>query len=212
MSEDGARRTIEVDDEFLDELYGLVGKMPPGEKGINVDLLKDLLLDIKRKIDRLQSGAGDIASQEKNTGSGRIVTKDGDSSIESEEEERNPAKQILIIDDLGVITYQLSVLFKNIGYEVTVAKEIYDAIEKYKKQDYELVIMDLFIPTDREGFMLLDELVKLYKINKYHSKIGVMTASSKKEHRQLCMKKGADFYIEKVEDWQTTLLDYCNKQ
>ena len=44
MSEDGARRTIEVDDEFLDELYGLVGKMPPGEKGINVDLLKDLLL------------------------------------------------------------------------------------------------------------------------------------------------------------------------
>lgn len=212
MSEDGARRTIEVDDEFLDELYGLVGKMPPGEKGINVDLLKDLLLDIKRKIDRLQSGAGDIASQEKNTGSGRIVTKDGDSSIESEEEEKNPAKQILIIDDLGVITYQLSVLFKNIGYEVTVAKEIYDAIEKYKKQDYELVIMDLFIPTDREGFMLLDELVKLYKINKYHSKIGVMTASSKKEHRQLCMKKGADFYIEKVEDWQSTLLDYCNKQ
>lgn len=212
MSEDGARRTIEVDDEFLDELYGLVGKMPPGEKGINVDLLKDLLLDIKRKIDRLQSGAGDIASQEKNTGSGRIVTKDGDSSIESEEEEKNPAKQILIIDDLGVITYQLSVLFKNIGYDVTVAKEIYDAIEKYKKQDYELVIMDLFIPTDREGFMLLDELVKLYKMNKYHSKIGVMTASSKKEHRQLCMKKGADFYIEKVEDWQSTLLDYCNKQ
>lgn len=212
MSEDGARRTIEVDDEFLDELYGLVGKMPPGEKGINVDLLKDLLLDIKRKIDRLQSGVGDIASQEKNTGSGRIVTKDGDSSIESEEEEKNPAKQILIIDDLGVITYQLSVLFKNIGYEVTVAKEIYDAIEKYKKQDYELVIMDLFIPTDREGFMLLDELVKLYKMNKYHSKIGVMTASSKKEHRQLCMKKGADFYIEKVEDWQSTLLDYCNKQ
>ncbi len=212
MSEDGARRTIEVDDEFLDELYGLVGKMPPGEKGINVDLLKDLLLDIKRKIDRLQSGAGDIASQEKNTGSGRIVTKDGDSSIESEEKEKNPAKQILIIDDLGVITYQLSVLFKNIGYDVTVAKEIYDAIEKYKKQDYELVIMDLFIPTDREGFMLLDELVKLYKMNKYHSKIGVMTASSKKEHRQLCMKKGADFYIEKVEDWQSTLLDYCNKQ
>ena len=212
MSEDGARRTIEVDDEFLDELYGLVGKMPPGEKGINVDLLKDLLLDIKRKIDRLQSGVGDIASQEKNTGSGRIVTKDDDSSIESEEKEKNSAKQILIIDDLGVITYQLSVLFKNIGYEVTVAKEIYDAIEKYKKQDYELVIMDLFIPTDREGFMLLDELVKLYKMNKYHSKIGVMTASSKKEHRQLCMKKGADFYIEKVEDWQSTLLDYCNKQ
>ena len=213
MSEDGARRTIEVDDEFLEELYGLVGKMPPGEKGINVDLLKDLLLDIKRKIDRLQTSGGDAtASQERASGSGRIVTKDDGATLETDEAAQNPAKQILIIDDLGVITYQLSVLFKNIGYEVTVAKEIYDAIDKYKKQDYELVIMDLFIPTDREGFMLLDELVKLYKMNKYHSKIGVMTASSKKEHRQLCMKKGADFYIEKVEDWQSTLLDYCNKQ
>ncbi len=213
MSEDGARRTIEVDDEFLEELYGLVGKMPPGEKGINVDLLKDLLLDIKRKIDRLQTSGGDAtASQERASVSGKIVTKDDGAALETDETAQNPAKQILIIDDLGVITYQLSVLFKNIGYEVTVAKEIYDAIDKYKKQDYELVIMDLFIPTDREGFMLLDELVKLYKMNKYHSKIGVMTASSKKEHRQLCMKKGADFYIEKVEDWQSTLLDYCNKQ
>ncbi len=213
MSEDGARRTIEVDDEFLEELYGLVGKIPPGEKGINVDLLKDLLLDIKRKIDRLQTSGGDAtASQERASVSGKIVTKDDGAALETDETAQNPAKQILIIDDLGVITYQLSVLFKNIGYEVTVAKEIYDAIDKYKKQDYELVIMDLFIPTDREGFMLLDELVKLYKMNKYHSKIGVMTASSKKEHRQLCMKKGADFYIEKVEDWQSTLLDYCNKQ
>lgn len=213
MSDDGARRTIEVDDEFLEELYGLVGKIPPGEKGINVDLLKDLLLDIKRKIDRLQTSGGDAtASQERASVSGKIVTKDDGAALETDETAQNPAKQILIIDDLGVITYQLSVLFKNIGYEVTVAKEIYDAIDKYKKQDYELVIMDLFIPTDREGFMLLDELVKLYKMNKYHSKIGVMTASSKKEHRQLCMKKGADFYIEKVEDWQSTLLDYCNKQ
>ena len=51
MSEENqsAKRTIEVDTEFLESLYGLVGKIPPGEKGINVDLLKDLILDIKRK-------------------------------------------------------------------------------------------------------------------------------------------------------------------
>lgn len=210
MSEENTKRTIEVDDEFLEELYGLVGKIPPGSKGINVDLLKDLLLDIKRKIDRISSEVQDNASSSKQTSGNKIVTK---GSVDMEKTESDSeARQILIIDDLGVITYQLSVLFKNIGCEVTVAKEIYDAIEKYKKHDYELVIMDLFIPTDREGFMLLDELVKLYKMNNYHSKIGVMTASSRKEHRQMCLKKGADFYIEKVEDWQSTLLEYCNKQ
>ena len=48
-------------------------------------------------------------------------------------------------------------------------------------------------------------------MNDCQTVIGVMTASSKREHSQLCMKKGADFYIEKVEDWQQELIDYCEK-
>lgn len=206
MSEEQQKkRTIEVDEEFLEQLYGLVGKIPPGEKNINVDLLKDLILDIKRKLDRAKTEALEELSSPKG--------KNKNSSITSEQEftdEENP-KNVLIVDDLGVITYQLGVMFRNLGYDVTIAKEIYDAITKYKKHPYKLVIMDLFIPTDREGFILLDELVKLSKINDANTVVGVMTASSKKEHRQLCMKKGADFYIEKIEDWQNELIEYCEK-
>ena len=206
MSEEQQKkRTIEVDEEFLEQLYGLVGKIPPGEKNINVDLLKDLILDIKRKLDRAKTEALEELSSPKG--------KNKNSSITSEQEftdEENP-KNVLIVDDLGVITYQLGVMFRNLGYDVTIAKEIYDAITKYKKHPYKLVIMDLFIPTDREGFILLDELVKLSKINDANTVVGVMTASYKKEHRQLCMKKGADFYIEKIEDWQNELIEYCEK-
>ena len=203
MSEEPKKRTIEVDEEFLEQLYGLVGKIPPGEKNINVDLLKDLILDIKRKIDRAKTEAiEELHSPKKNSENSAITDEYSD--------EENP-KSVLIVDDLGVITYQLSVMFRNLGYDVTIAKEIYDAITKYKKRHFKLVIMDLFIPTDREGFILLDELVKLSKISDSNTIIGVMTASSKKEHRQLCMKKGADFYIEKVEDWQSELIEYCEK-
>ena len=207
MSEENqsAKRTIEVDTEFLESLYGLVGKIPPGEKGINVDLLKDLILDIKRKMEKIKTEALQEASDPKARKSDNIQTAD-----EMQEEIANE-KAVLIVDDLGVITYQLGVMFRNLGYDVTIAKEIYDAITKYKKQMFKLVIMDLFIPTDREGFLLLDELVKLSKMNDCQTVIGVMTASSKREHRQLCMKKGADFYIEKVEDWQQELIDYCEK-
>lgn len=207
MSEENqsAKRTIEVDTEFLESLYGLVGKIPPGEKGINVDLLKDLILDIKRKMEKIKTEAVEEASAPKARKSDNIQTAD-----EMQEEIANE-KAVLIVDDLGVITYQLGVMFRNLGYDVTIAKEIYDAITKYKKQMFKLVIMDLFIPTDREGFLLLDELVKLSKMNDCQTVIGVMTASSKREHRQLCMKKGADFYIEKVEDWQQELIDYCEK-
>lgn len=195
-----SKRTIEVDDEFLEQLYGLVGKIPPGAKGINVDLLKDLILDIKRKMDRIKTETiEEMSSPRKKT------------SIANYDDEEVPAKSVLIVDDLGVITYQLGVMFRNLGYEAIIAKEIYDAITKYKKQHFDLVIMDLFIPTDREGFILLDELVKLTKMNDVNTVIGVMTASSKKEHRQLCMKKGADFYIEKVEDWQNELMEFCQK-
>lgn len=195
------KRTIEVDDEFLEQLYGLVGKIPPGAKGINVDLLKDLILDIKRKMDRIKTETIEEMSSPKKKSN--IAENYGD--------EEETGKPVLIVDDLGVITYQLGVMFRNMGYEPIIAKEIYDAITKYKKQHFPLIIMDLFIPTDREGFILLDELVKLSKINGNNTTIGVMTASSKKEHRQLCMKKGADFYIEKVDDWQNNLLEYCEK-
>ncbi len=201
MSEE--KRTIEVDTEFLESLYGLVGKIPPGEKGINVDLLKDLILDIKRKMEQIKTEAIESVTNPK--------PKKQENNLESGETEEGNGKSILIVDDLGVITYQLGVMFRNLGYDVTIAKEIYDAITKYKKNNYKLVIMDLFIPTDREGFLLLDELVKLSKMNDNNTVIGVMTASSKKEHRQLCMKKGADFYIEKVEDWQNELIEYCEK-
>ena len=203
MSEEQSKRTIEVDTEFLESLYGLVGKIPPGEKNINVDLLKDLILDIKRKMDRIKTETIESMSSPKKRDS---IVESGDSLDEEEN-----TKTVLIVDDLGVITYQLGVMFRNLGYDVVIAKEIYDAITKYKKQKFKLVIMDLFIPTDREGFILLDELVKLSKMNELNTIIGVMTASSKKEHRQLCMKKGADFYIEKVEDWQNQLIEYCEK-
>lgn len=203
QQQQGQKRTIEVDDEFLEQLYGLVGKIPPGSKGINVDLLKDLILDIKRKMDRIKTETIEEMS------SPRKKVNVADSYNDDEEQQGKP---VLIVDDLGVITYQLGVMFRNLGYEPVIAKEIYDAITKYKKEKFPLVIMDLFIPTDREGFILLDELVKLSKMNGNITTIGVMTASSKREHRQLCMKKGADFYIEKVEDWQNQLIEYCEKK
>lgn len=197
------RRTIEVDTEFLESLYGLVGKIPPGEKNINVDLLKDLLLDIKRKMGQQQTIVEDKKTEQK--------PKVYDTKVDISDVEESNKTAVLIVDDLGVITYQLGVMFRNLGYDVTVAKEIYDAINKFKKRQYKMVVMDLFIPTDREGFLLLDELVKMSKMAENSTIIGVMTASSKKEHRQMCMKKGADFYIEKVDDWQNELVEYCEK-
>jgi CheY-like chemotaxis protein len=66
--------------------------------------------------------------------------------------------------------------------------------------------MDLFIPTEREGFILLTELKKMAA--SYNSKItiGVITASPRKEIEQQCKARGADFFLEKNNDWQNQLI------
>ena len=41
------------------------------------------------------------------------------------------------------------------------------------------------------------------------SKIGVITASAKKEHKITCRQKGVAFYMEKSNNWQKDLIEIC---
>ena len=65
--------------------------------------------------------------------------------------------------------------------------------------------MDLFIPTEREGFILLTELKKMAATYGSKTTIGVITASPRKEIEQQCRARGADFFLEKNNDWQNQL-------
>ena len=121
----------------------------------------------------------------------------------------------MIVDDLGVITYQLKVLLSQFDYDIDCSQEIYDAVSKYKKRKYEYVVMDLFIPTEREGFILLTELKKMAAASGVKTVVGVITASPRKEIEQQCKNRGADFFLEKNSDWQSALFNimsgYINK-
>ena len=70
---------------------------------------------------------------------------------------------------------------------------------------------DLFIPTEREGFILLTELKKLAAMNGVKTTIGVITASPRKETEMQCKNRGADFFLEKNNDWQNQLFNIMNE-
>ena len=70
--------------------------------------------------------------------------------------------------------------------------------------------MDLFIPTEREGFILLTELKKMAQAQGVKTVIGVITASPRKEIEQQCKARGADFFLEKNNDWQQQLCSIMN--
>jgi len=106
---------------------------------------------------------------------------------------------------LGVITYQLKVLLSQFDYDIDCSQEIYDAVNKFKKRKYQYVVMDLFIPTEREGFILLAELKKMAASAGVNTIVGVITASPRKEIEAQCKARGADFFLEKNSDWQNAL-------
>jgi len=201
--------SIELDEAFLKKFFGLTERIIPEGQEITLLMLRKQLEEIEETIVEAKMAAQEAsnAPASRPVPQAKISSSSFDDSFEDSGDTFNlPKKTILVIDDLGVITYQLSVLFKQYGLDVITSKEIYDAIEKFKKQNFDMVVMDLYIPTEREGFILLEELKKIAAGKQKPTRIGVMSASAKKEHKQMCKMKGAEFYVEKIDDWQKDLL------
>lgn len=114
---------------------------------------------------------------------------------------------ILVIDDIGVVTYQLKVLLTNLGYNVQVAKDIFGGLNTFVKANYAFVIMDLFVSTEQEGLTLLNETKKIITKNNLDTKIIVITASNKAEDRMKCLNGGADVFMKKDAGWQDKLIE-----
>ena len=181
---------VDLDDEFIDLFYGLTCTKKP--KDIDLIEMKKQLINIVQTLKELnENSKKPIASKVLGVSEDEIQDLSG------------PA--ILVVDDLGVITYQLKVLLSRFEIDVDCSQEIYDAVNKYKKRKYAYVIMDLFIPTEREGFILLTELKKMAQVYGQDIVIGVITASARKEMEQQCKARGADFFLEKNSDWQSQL-------
>ena len=186
---------IDLDDEFLKLFFSVTNKNVPSD--VNLRDIKAQLIDIVDVIRNLNENS---KKPYKSDALGNNTPEQGEDG-----EDLGPA--ILVVDDLGVITYQLKVLLSKFEMEVECSQEIYDAVNKYKKRKYQYVVMDLFIPTEREGFILLTELKKLAQSFNVKTVIGVITASPRKEIEQQCRLRGADFFLEKSNEWQAQLLE-----
>lgn len=184
---------IDIDDEFLKLFYGITNSKPPKEVA---------LLDLKNQLINIVDTIKELNANAKKPILSRAINP-----LLAEEEEEKQGLAILIVDDLGVITYQLKVLLSAFDYDIECSQEIYDAVNKYKARRHRYVVMDLFIPTEREGFILLTELKKMALSYGSPTTVGVITASPRKETEAQCKARGADFFLEKNNDWQSSLFN-----
>lgn len=209
--------SVELDDSFLKKFFGLTDQLVPEMDEVTLPALKKQLLNIEDEIGKLKEvlemdknkplakakriqelfGGGDDTS----TSSPNAKNQSG-KSVQKRASSDGTKGRVLIVDDLGVITFQLSTMLKRMNFECITSNDIVGAIDNFKKNHYDFVLMDLFIPTQREGFILLDELKKISADKPYKTVIGIMSASNKKEYKLACSQKGSDFYIEKNESWQ----------
>ena len=131
--------------------------------------------------------------------------------LSADSQNQEATNNILVIDDIGVVTYQLKVLLKNHGYNVQVAKDIFSGLSTFVKANYAFVIMDLFVSTEQEGYTLLNETKKIITKNNLSTKIVVITASNKAENKVKCLNGGADVFLKKDTGWQEKLIEIVEK-
>ena len=193
---------ISISNETIDLIYKIAETQKP-EK-VTDELIKIALCVIEKKLSDAQSL--DI-----------VPSAPEEEGYSEEQWQKDMAmagfgdkRKILVVDDIGVVTYQLKILFQKIGFEVDTAKDIYSAAKLVRKSVYDFIVMDLFVSTEREGFLLLDETKKVIVQNNLKTKIIVITASSKGEHKVKCLNRGANMFLQKDTGWQDELIKFVS--
>ena len=172
-------KKVEIDSDIVKEIFKLAKLNPPK------DLTSEAVFDAVFKLKTQEAAAN-----------------------EGPELVFNPSSNnILVIDDIGVVTYQLKILLKNLGYNVQVAKDIFSGLNTFVKSNYAFVVMDLFVSTEQEGLTLLNETKKIITKNNLDTKIIVITASNKAENKVKCLNGGADIFLKKDAGWQDKLIE-----
>ena len=104
------------------------------------------------------------------------------------------AKKILLVDDETDLVCLVETRLKAGGYEVTVATDGLMALEKAKKENPDLIILDLMIPK-MDGY----KVCGLLKKDSRYSKIPIIMFSARAQEADMRLgeEAGADAYVAK---------------
>jgi len=101
-------------------------------------------------------------------------------------------KRILVVDDEEDIRFVIQTLLERHGFTVETAVDGLDAIEKMKKNRYDLVILDILMP-NMDGF----EVAKKMGEMDIHTPVIMLTAKADDKSMWEGYRHGATLYIPK---------------
>ncbi len=113
---------------------------------------------------------------------------------------------ILMVDDLELSLYQLGKVLTSCGYKTSIARSVEEALDYYKKQSFQYVVVDLFLPDPENGLNLIETINSFEKTKEDNTKVIVISGSDDKKLIQECFVKGANEFISKSPDWHKRVL------
>lgn len=70
-------------------------------------------------------------------------------------------KRALVIGEQRFISFQIKQMLSRFKTRVQIVQSLEQAVAAYDKKDFELVVIDLYMPTEEEGLLVLEELKKV---------------------------------------------------
>jgi two-component system, sensor histidine kinase and response regulator len=104
-------------------------------------------------------------------------------------------KEILLVEDMVTNQKMQVIMIHKIGYEVEVASNGAEAVERCKEKKFDLILMDCQMPV-MDGFEATTRIRESDNVNQ-HTVIVAMTANAMEGDRERCIGVGMDDYLSK---------------
>lgn len=118
------------------------------------------------------------------------------SNITIEEAMNSHIASILLVEDHYPNVLVATTLLEEFGYNYDVAQNGHEAINKFRSENYDAILMDIQMP-GMDGFETCGMIRKMEKERNDFTPIIAMTAHAMESDRELCLKSGMDDYISK---------------
>lgn len=108
-------------------------------------------------------------------------------------------KKILLVEDNLINQKVASNSLKNLGFEVDLAENGQVAVDKFRKNEYDLILMDIQMPV-MDGITAAKTIRQIEREEMQSAKpihIIAITANSMKDDRMKCLEAGMDDYLSK---------------
>lgn len=126
-------------------------------------------------------------------------------------EPKDRTLKILIVEDYADNRFVLSCALKSFGYSFDEAVNGQEAIERWREQDYDIILMDCQMPI-MDGYEAT-RILRETEGAEQHTIIIGLTGNAMRGDREKCLHVGMDDYLSKpivIEDLETTITKWTN--